>query len=706
MPRTEFELALFWNSLTAIMVIDAKSLKFLEVNPSALDLYGFSRKEFLNMKIQDIKPGKEVERLMKYLFDDEAAFSKRLGIWMQKKKSGDILYVMQSVQKFKYHGREALLIHAHDVTSEHNAKLELEEARRLNETLIDNLPDGFFLLNKEGQFIRWNRRFEKLSGYDEKEIPVLSCNDLYESSDVAYVSNSFTRLSSGDSVTMEAPLIKKDGTSVPCYYSASGFKINNKKYIIGTCRDLRTLKALEIKARKEKRRFRQTFEQAAVGIAHVGLDGRWLRVNDNLCQVLGYDRQELLGTDFQAVTYPDDLEADLYHIQKLIDGEIDTYTIDKRYIRKSGEIIWGRLTVSSVWDGDTLEYFISVVQDITESYRLQERLIEAQEIGKIGNWELNIKKDELYWSDEVYKIFGVADKDAFKSNFDAFFARVHPKDRDELMQAQEKALHGDAPLNLEHRIVLPNGQIHTVFERGKLRYDRKGNPAYLVGTVQDITDLKETEDALRRALKEKEVALGEMHHRVKNNLAVISALFSLHREKQSKLSPVEIINLIEQQIKTISRIHEELYKSPDLSRIPILRILQKHLKNELFTKGIVDSVSLPQKEIYINANQAITFFLMLSEIGLELSHICSKTQTKIKNLNLYIAKEQVNVVYSLSLKDSNQVLIEIERLFSKQPIIYTLMDQLGIESKIDSTSGKVHIQFKLEDMSGSVTTLI
>ena len=713
MPRTEFELVLFWNSLIPISVVDAKTLKFLEINPAFTDLYGYSRETFLEMTIRDIRPSEEVERLLSYMLDDDAPYDEHLGISTHKNQSGDILYVLQNVQKFKYHGQEALLIYSLDVSTEYIARLELEEARRLNDTLIRNLPDGFFLMNDKGHIIKWNHRFEQLSGYNEDEIPGLTYRDFHETQHLTRVEEAMKTLLDGETITMEAVFVKKDKTDVPCFYSASGFKINDKRFVIGTCRDLRSFKALEVKARKEKRRFRQTFEQAAVGIAHVGLDGHWLRVNDKLCQILGYNREELLEMDFQTVTHPDDIENDLIHVQKLINNEIDTYTVDKRYIRKSGEIIWVRLTASTVWDGDILEYFIGVAEDITESKQLQnelkinqERLLKAQEIGKIGNWEYDLEKDQLYWSDEVYRIFGIINKDSFASNFEAFLSAVHPEDRPKLIEAQELAIRGEAPLNTEHKIVLPDGTVRVAFERAELKYNHNGSPKSLVGTVQDITDLKETEQALRQALNEKEIALGEMHHRVKNNMAVISALFNLHRDEQSDISSSEVIKLIEQQIKTISRIHEELYNTKDLSRIPIRRILQQHLNNELFTKGVVKSVSLPEEEIYINANQAVTFFLMISEIGLELSHICSETQTQVNDLSMYIENGQFNVVYSLSPKDSNGVFTQIEKIFCEQPIIHTLMDQLGIESKINSETGRVHIQFKLEDIKGSVTSML
>src|SRR5262249_57924044 len=102
--------------------------------------------------------------------------------------------------------------------------------------------------------------------------------------------------------------------------------------------------------REAERRFRATFEQAAVGMAHVGLDGRWLLVNQTLCDLVGYTPAELLERTFQDITHPEDLAADLAVVRRLLGGEIGTYTLEKRYIHQGGATLWIALTVSLVRD--------------------------------------------------------------------------------------------------------------------------------------------------------------------------------------------------------------------------------------------------------------------------------------------------------------------------------------------------------------------
>ena len=137
--------------------------------------------------------------------------------------------------------------------------------------------------------------------------------------------------------------------------------------------------------RESEQRFRLTFEQAAVGIAHVGLDGQWLRVNQKLCDIVGYTREELLLRTFQDITYPEDLEADLVLVRQALAGETATYAMEKRYIRKNGSLIWVQLTVALARGPENEpEYFISIVEDINERKHLEEQLRHSQKMEAIG----------------------------------------------------------------------------------------------------------------------------------------------------------------------------------------------------------------------------------------------------------------------------------------------------------------------------------
>jgi two-component system sensor kinase FixL len=132
--------------------------------------------------------------------------------------------------------------------------------------------------------------------------------------------------------------------------------------------------------RESEQRFRATFDQAAVGIAHIAPAGSWLQVNQRLCEIVGYMREELLQRTSQDITHPDDLDIDLAYVGQMLANEISSYSIEKRYIRKDGSLVWINLTVSLVRRASGApKYFISVVEDITVRKRADAALRESEE---------------------------------------------------------------------------------------------------------------------------------------------------------------------------------------------------------------------------------------------------------------------------------------------------------------------------------------
>ena len=133
----------------------------------------------------------------------------------------------------------------------------------------------------------------------------------------------------------------------------------------GAVMEITERKQAEAGLRESEERFRATFEQAAVGVARLTPEGRWLEVNQRLCDIVGYTRDELLAKTFQDITHPDDLGTDLGFVRQMLAGEIQTYTLEKRYWRKDGSLVWINLTVSLVREpAGTPHYFIKVIEDI------------------------------------------------------------------------------------------------------------------------------------------------------------------------------------------------------------------------------------------------------------------------------------------------------------------------------------------------------
>ena len=189
--------------------------------------------------------------------------------------------------------------------------------------------------------------------------------------------------------------------------------------------------------------------------------------------------------------------------------------LESRVRQRTGELI---LTNEALLD--EIAERKKVEEELAKS---RERLAEAQRIARIGNWDWNIRTNELHWSDESYRIFGLTSSE-FGTTYDAFLQLVHPDDRNSLKKAVSEALYGK-PYSIEHRVVLPDGSIRCVHEEGEVTFGENGEPIRMVGTVQDITEKKENE--IRLLMSERLAALGQIAsgiaHEINNPLAAIAA---------------------------------------------------------------------------------------------------------------------------------------------------------------------------------------
>jgi PAS domain S-box-containing protein len=182
-------------------------------------------------------------------------------------------------------------------------------------------------------------------------------------------------------------------------------------------------------------RFCAIFSQAAVGMAQVGLDGKWLLVNNRFCEMLGYSQDELLLKTWQDITHPDDLQDVAAGRRRLLGGEITSHTMEKRYIRKDGSVMWGRLHRSLVRNHENLPgYFIAVVEDTTEKVQTERalrdserRLALAQSAANLFVWEQDLRSDLISSAGEYARLYGFSlDRPLKCANW---LKVVHPDDR-------------------------------------------------------------------------------------------------------------------------------------------------------------------------------------------------------------------------------------------------------------------------------------
>jgi two-component system sensor histidine kinase/response regulator len=303
---------------------------------------------------------------------------------------------------------------------------------------------------------------------------------------------------------------------------------------------------IEEAMRQSEERFRGTFENAAVGIAHRDASGRLLRVNQTYCDIVGYPREELLSRSFKDLTHPADLRAEAERYTALMSGELSNYTLDKRYIRKDGSPIWIDLTVSLQRDaGGRPAYAIEVLEDISERKRAEEalrlanvRLDQAIRVSNIGIWEAEVSggssRTVRIVSANFLEFLG-HDRLELPLDYESAMAFVHPDDRGRVEHLLQASLNGKTgEFESEHRVRHRDGSYHWVLSRGVAVRDALGNVVRLVGTDQDITDRKRTDAVLRQAKEVAEAAnrakddfLANVSHEIRTPFGAILGMTEL-----------------------------------------------------------------------------------------------------------------------------------------------------------------------------------
>ena len=247
--------------------------------------------------------------------------------------------------------------------------------------------------------------------------------------------------------------------------------------------------------------FHDVFNASPIGIAVENLDGEPLFVNPAFCAMLGFSQQELRGKHCVDFSPPEDAAKDWALFQQLKAGEIDHYQLEKRYFRRDGSLVWGRLSISLLAGRDS-PLILAMVEDITDKKNAEEALRASEEqlrlaaeIGKMYAYTWDVKTDEVVRSSQHAAIFGISDQTRFTRQ--QLSERVHPADRTKWLASVADLTPGNPNHRLTYRVVRPDGSEVWLERNARAYFDSSGSMHRVIGMVADVTERKLAEEALR-----------------------------------------------------------------------------------------------------------------------------------------------------------------------------------------------------------------
>ncbi|MGH8004207.1 MAG: PAS domain S-box protein, partial [Limisphaerales bacterium] len=404
-----------------------------------------------------------------------------------------------------------------NITERRQAEITLKDTNQTLSALIKSSPLAIVTVDLERNVTMWNPAAERMFGWSEKEvlgttIPIVPKDKHPEFREV------LTRALEGKSTSyLETQRKRKDGRLIDVAFTTAALQ-NSSGRVTGTMAvfaDLSERKQAEKVAKEVESRNRAILKSAMDGIIVIDHRGLIMEFNPAAERIFGYKRESVLGREMAELIIPPALrEAHREGTRRFLatgKGKVLGQRVEMTALRADGTEFPVELSIQRIGLSEP-PLFTGFVRDITERKRAEEALqkneallAKAQKLARLGGWGLDlsnledINKNELRWTDEAFRIFGYEPGSVDVTN-ELFFQLVHPDDRPKIVEAVSRALAEKTPYSIEHRIVFLDGTERVVHEQADITFDeRSGRPLRMFGTVQDITERKRGEVALRES---------------------------------------------------------------------------------------------------------------------------------------------------------------------------------------------------------------
>jgi PAS domain S-box-containing protein len=487
--------------------------RYLGVNRAWEEFFGIRGASFIGKQVADLYPldpavAEKHAAMDRELYARPGRQSYEITVRARDGKLRDTIYYKATYKDAR--GEVAGLIGTIvDITASKSAESALRESEERYRRTFELAGSGLAQVGLDGRFMRVNRRLCEMFGYSQAELVGMSVKDISHPEDRDAVDERRRKLIAGevDSVRIEKRYLRKDGSMVWVHVAiamerdASGRPL----YAISVLDDVTARKQAEDALLESEARYRSTFELAASGIAHIGLDRKFIRVNRRLCEILGYPEHELIGMTGRQISHPDDLEIINTQRKRLYAGEIDHVHLEKRYLRKDGSTVWVAFSMVLERDAEGRPFYeIAIFDDITERKRAERALRESEERFR----SLTQLSSDWYWEqDASFALRFMSRRMGEKTGLDAaaFIGRKRWDQpalnlTDEDWGRHRSQLERHEPFrDFEMERPNPAGGTRWVSVTGEPVYDENGRFRGYRGVGSDITERKQAEAQLRRA---------------------------------------------------------------------------------------------------------------------------------------------------------------------------------------------------------------
>jgi PAS domain S-box-containing protein len=524
-----------------------------------------------------------------------------------------------------------------DITERRQAEDALQVSHNLLSAVFEATPDILFVKNLEGQVLAINSAGVRLLGRSRNEILGRDDTALLPREAARAIMQDDRRITtSGRAETFEEQVTLGGTTHTylttkDVYRDAQG----NVAGLIGISRDVTERKQTEQALRESEELYRLLTENSNDLIYLLDLEGTIVYASPSVGRLLGRVPQ----SNFEVI-HPDDLEAGQACWERMLAGSgyngsaacaIPLDATGKVLVSVRVRDAGGTWHWLEAWNSlipyHGRPHVLSVCRDVTERKRAEEALRESEErlrqavrVSHLGIFDHDHLTETYYWSPEERAFHGwEAER---PPNVSEFLALLHPEDRERIAAAIRRAHDpaGDGLFDVEQRIIRPDGEVRWLVTRSQTIFEGEGavrRPVRTVGAVLDVTERKRGEESVRASLREKEVLLKEVHHRVKNNLQLISSLLALQAGQLKDRAAAEAFTESQNRVRSMALVHENLYRSGDLASIRLAGHLES-LCAHLFRSYNVDSdritLDLRVAETTLDLDRSIRLGLLVNEL--------------------------------------------------------------------------------------------